>query len=58
MSDCGGCRYWVEGRPYRGKVYGECRRNAPIVAATYKAKWPRTNESEWCGQWEGYTKGE
>ena len=48
---CSTCMYWQESKPYRGRAWGECRRNAPIVAAMYHAKWPRTNDVDWCGQY-------
>ena len=50
---CGSCVFWQDTKPYRGRAWGECRRNAPNVAGQLRAKWPKTVDIDWCGQWEG-----
>ena len=52
---CADCVYWeafVEGL---GGSYGFCRRHAPAAVTIAKAveceaRWPLTEESEWCGE--------
>ena len=57
---CEQCIYWeafVEGL---GGNYGFCRRHAPPAvtiakAAEYEARWPLTEESEWCGEYRPHS---
>ena len=57
---CADCVYWeafVEGL---GGNYGFCRRHAPPAvtvakAAEYEARWPLTEESEWCGEYRPHS---
>ena len=56
---CERCIYWeafVEGLV----DYGFCRRHAPPAvtiakAAQYEARWPLTEESEWCGEYHPHS---
>ena len=57
---CEQCIYWeafVEGL---GGNYGFCRRHAPPAvtiakAAEHEARWPLTEESEWCGEYRPHS---
>lgn len=50
--ECGTCKFWFEIPPVEDQV-NECRRNAPSPGAGQSmAKWPLTQFSAWCGQWE------
>jgi hypothetical protein len=62
-NQCSGCKHWCEMRslkPYieeDRELIGECRKNAPYKphAGTF-AMWPRTFESDWCGEWSEQTE--
>lgn len=48
MADsCQTCRFWKKDT----SLNGLCRRNAPKPDATrFSARWPRTKQDEWCGE--------
>lgn len=57
---CLGCRFWVDLGEVFGQGAGTCRRHAPVPyplsspdnGVPDDAIWPRTDESDWCGEWE------
>ena len=55
MKKCELCNFWYpkgKNRTTSGEIlYGECRRNTPN-GVDGRAKWPNTNESDWCGEFK------
>ncbi len=46
---CAKCRFWVS---VPEKIYGACRRNAPLADGALHTEWPLTDEDEWCGEFK------
>ena len=55
---CHWCRFWARGASFSGQAdnrYGECRHDAPkqyIDNLGKQQRFPITQETEWCGQFE------
>lgn len=56
---CKTCSLWESW----GETYGECRRHAPTAtrsviedSSVFYADWPRTRETDWCGEHDMFWK--
>jgi hypothetical protein len=50
MQMCETCRFWLR----TCGVAGECRKYAPKPGGdpAHRLAWPRTEEDQWCGEYE------
>ena len=50
--NCGSCEYWIH--RIRTSGLGECHGGPPTarLEAQLKAVWPKTESTDWCGQFE------
>lgn len=56
FMQCRSCRFWTGQR----SPAGECRRFPPVLSTVEEGEvltsaqpvWPKTNDDDWCGEWE------
>lgn len=48
---CSVCKFWKELYTEKEPV-GECRKTTPSRSETGKGVWPKTNDNDWCGEYE------
>ena len=53
-QQCDNCRFYQDRND--GTDTGVCRRHTPVIAPDNRSRFPRTEPTEWCGEYEPATK--
>lgn len=49
-EQCSNCKHW--GAFNKNRIVGYCKRHAPVVIITGHTEWPKTWDTEKCGDFE------